>query len=206
VQLAQVDEDPLYPCGEGQCGRYLFEDVPTNQLYDIEISAGTSDFDARVVTTVRAGVALRADACFDGQFSLSLAAMSEANFEKYNASVFPGLSDGRALLIGVVQDCGNAQGANRKYLANATAALAIVPPEPGRVYYFADESILRPDTSLAATTHKGYYAAAGVLPCRNTVAFGAYLGGQRTLGSVSFCAQPDSVVIVNLPLPDENLQ
>ena len=83
--------------------------------------------------------------------------------------------------------------------------LAIEPVSPGRIYYFADDNIVRPDLEAAATTHKGTWAAVGVPACRNRVGFSAYLGGTRVLGSLPFTAQPGSVVFADLPLPGESL-
>jgi hypothetical protein len=73
------------------------------------------------------------------------------------------------------------------------------------VYYFA-EDILRPDPTLTATSPKGYYAAAGVPPCRSYVGFAAKQ--QTTVlfpGVVAFTMPPGGVVIADLQIPARQL-
>jgi len=201
-----IEQDPNYTCGGQPCGLYRLNSVATNQTYDIEIQAGTGDLGKTVVSTVRAGIVVRADKCNGGSQSLSLAVMSEDNFETYTEVVFSPFDPQRGLAIGWVGDCGNAQGSDRQALANVMVDFAIGPVAPGRIYYFAeDELILRPDTNLSDTTHKGYFAAAGIPATRNMIGFTAYRGGPRALGAVSFTAKPGAVVIAKLPLPADQL-
>ncbi len=189
--------------GADDAGYYTFPDVETNRAYLVEIPAGVSDAGEQVVTTLNGGLHLRADLCVGGVATRGLSAMSASNYETFTSETIDGLDEKRGLLIGRALDC-NAD--SRRPLGNVTVGLAIDPAPPGRVYYFADESYLFPDLSLTATTNKGYYAAAGLPACRNQVGFAARQGASDLmLGSVGFFLRPGTVVIADLPLPDEQL-
>jgi len=182
-------------------GHYSFAAVPTGEVYAFQIS-GTTVSGKLVVPTVRANVHLRADACVDGVYTLGLEAVCESEYQTYTEGVFSGPDyDARGLLIGRVADC------NGEPMSGLTVGLAAPPAAPGRVYYFAEhEEILLPDPALAATSTKGYYAAAGVPACRNQVGFKALQSTTVTNpGLFDFTMRPGGVVILDLIPPAQRL-
>lgn len=196
-------EQVLVTPGPDGAGYYTFASVPTNARYLIEVQAGTSDTGVEVVTTLNAGIHLRADGCLAGTATAGASVMTSETHQTYTAGTIEDLDPARGLVIGRVLDC---RAEARQPIGNVTVALGIPPVAPGRIYFFPDEPILIPDLSLGATSVKGYYAAAGVPATRNQVAFSARQGSSDlALGVVDFFLRPATVAIVDLPLPAELL-
>ena len=197
-----LDTTTVYQ-GADQAGYYTFEQLQTNRGYLLETSAGTSDAGEVVVSTLNTALHLRADMCTDGIATRGISAMRTSTFETFSAGTIEGIGTNRALLVGQVLDC---NAGSRRALGNVTIGLRVSPPDPGRIYYLADEDYLFPDLDLQATSVKGYYAAAGLPATRNAVGFAAKQGTSNlSLGSVSFYAEPGMAVIADLPLPSEQL-
>jgi hypothetical protein len=187
----------------GGYGVYALTEVETNRRYVLEVTGEESLTEVEVVPTAHAGFALRADGCVDGTFTRGLFAVPADVYETFTSGTIAGLGPQRGLIIGRTPDC--TPGAAQP-MAHITVGLAIAPPAPGRVYYFAAESFLLPDLELAATSLKGYYAAAGVPATRNAIGF-AMRQGETTLaaGRLEISLRPGMAVIADLPRPGELL-
>jgi len=187
------------PDPQAPCGYYEFLDVPTNQVYDLEVRQPENWEGDPVTPTVRAGVTLRADRCQAGTFSLSLNVMPTSTYQSYTSGLIDDYNHSvRGLLIGRVLDCGTSLGEERQPLGNVKVGLAIPPASPGRIYYFPEGTVLAPDPGLSATTTKGYYAVVGVPACRNQVEFAAKEQGDRLdLGIASFTMRPSIAIIID---------
>jgi hypothetical protein len=190
--------DPTAPCGN-----FEFLDVPTNQIYDLEIRQPDGWEGDPVTPTFRAGVVLRADRCGTGTYSLSLNVMPASTYQSYTSGLIDNdeYHSKRGLLIGRVLDCGTSLGEERQPLGNVKVGLSNPPTPPGRIYYFPEGPILAPDASLTTTTTKGYYAVVGVPACRNQVEFAAKQVSRLDLGVVSFTMRPGVAIIIDSPLP-----
>lgn len=191
------------PDPQAPCGYYEFLDVPTNQVYDLEVRQPEVWEGDPVTPTIRAGVTLRADRCPTGTYSLSLNVMPTSTYQSYTSGLIDDYNHAvRGLLIGRVLDCGTSVGETRQPLGNVKVGLAVPAASPGRVYYFPEGTVLAPDPGLSATTTKGYYAVVGVPACRNQVEFAAQEQDDRLdLGMVSFTMRPSIAIIIDSPHP-----
>jgi hypothetical protein len=187
----------------GNCGNFEFLDVPTNQVYDIEVRQPEDWSDDPVTPTLRAGVVLRANRCDNGLFSISPNVMSTDTYQSYTTGLIdnPEYHSKRGLLIGRVLDCGTSLGETRQPLGNVKVGLSNPPTPPGRIYYFPEGAVLAPDANLTTTTTKGYYAVVGVPACRNQVEFAARQVDRLDLGVVSFTMRPGVAIIIDSPHP-----
>ncbi len=198
----ELDRVPVVADAGGH-GVYALTEVQTNRVYLLEVAGGESRAGATVVPTAHAGFALRADGCVGGTATQGLFAVPADVYETFTSGTIAGLGSERGLVIGRTPDC-TLQTA--RPMAHITVGLAIAPPAPGRVYYFAAESFLLPDLELAATSVKGFYAAAGVPATRNAIGF-AMRQGETMLeaGRLEFSLRPGLAVIADLPRPGELL-
>ncbi len=187
----------------GGHGVYALTEVETNRRYLLEVAGGESQAGSEVVPTVHAGFALRADGCVAGTATQGLFAVPADVYETFTSGTIAGLGSERGLIIGRTPDC--TPGMARP-MANITVGLAIAPPAPGRIYYFAAESFLLPELELAATSVKGFYAAAGVPATRNAIGF-AMRQGDTTMpaGRLELSLRPGMAVIADLPRPGQLL-
>ena len=197
-----ITECGTMPNPQDPCGYYEFLDVPTNQIYDLEIRQPDGWEGDPVTPTFRAGVVLRADRCQTGTYSLSLNVMPASTYQSYTSGLIDNYDHTiRGLLIGRVLDCGTSMGEERQPLGNVKVGLSNPPTAPGRIYYFPEGPILAPEASLATTTTKGYYAVVGVPACRNQVEFAARQISRLDLGVVSFTMRPGVAIIIDSPHP-----
>jgi len=185
-------------------GIYEFAAVPTNQRYLLELPAGQLGDGAPTVATLHPAVELRADGCEAGTHTRALVVLRESTFDSYTSQLLPGWDPRRGLLLGRVLDC---QEPIRQALGQVTVGVSIPPAPPGRTFYFADNpGLLVPDLALGATTHKGYYAVAGLPACDNAVGFRALVGTTPLdLGSADVLVAPGGTTILDLPLPATRL-
>lgn len=192
------------PDPEAPCGYFEFTEVDTNQTYDLEVRQPEQGYSGDpIVTTVQAGITVRTDRLTNGNFYLSLNAMTADTYASYTSSLIEGYDSRRGLLIGRVLDCGRSDGTDRRAVGNATVGLAADPVPPGRMFYFPDSLVLAPDPELSATTKKGYYAAVGVPACRNQVGFSAKDVSELFLGAVHFTMRPGYTLIIDNPHPKD---
>ncbi len=199
-----IDRCNTEPEPDADCGYFEFTGVDTNRTYDLEISQPDEGYSGEpIVTTVQAGITVRTDRLSEGNFYLSLNAMTADTYASYTSSLIEDYDDRRGLLIGRVLDCGRSDGTDRRTIGNATVGLAAGPVSPGRMFYFPDKSVLAPEPSLSATTKKGYYAAVGVPACRNQVGFSAKDVSEIFLGAVHFTMRPGYAVIIDNPHPKD---
>lgn len=188
--------------GDNGYARYAFDSVPTNTPLLIEVSAGTLVGGGPTVTTQNAGFVLRADACADGSSARNISVLSRSLFESYSAVMSP-WDERRGILLGRMVDC--AQPTPRP-IVHGVIGLALPPPSPGRVAYFADGGTLIPDLARSDTSDNGYFLVAGLPACPDQLAFAARQGGTpRPLGTVDFVTPPGGAVIADLPPANSRL-
>lgn len=182
--------------GDNNFARYAFDSAPTNTPLIIQVSAGNLTGGGATVTTLNAGFILRADACAGGQAVRNVAVLPRSLFESYAAVMSP-WDERRGILLGRMVDC--TQPVPRP-VVHGVIGLAIPPPSPGRVAYFADGGTLIPDPARTDTSDNGYFLAAGLPACPNQLAFAARQGGTpRPLGTLEFFTLPGGAVIADLP-------